>query len=167
MELNITPSPDIPARSGSRQTEKQTHRLSNVDIENKKATCSICGPDTNIRIRGTTGRGRNAPLKICETSYRASYRSTNRASQKHGMTMNEAAEYLKGKVCKLCGKDYDLAVDHDPVTMKLRGALCRSHNVAIGALGDTAENLIIVLQYLNGEELTGQLPRHRDKRLPQ
>jgi hypothetical protein len=80
------------------------------------------------------------------------------------MTMDEAAEYLKGKVCKLCGKDYDLVVDHNPITMQLRGALCRSHNVAIGVLGDTVESLEIVLQYLRGEELTGQLPRHRDKR---
>ena len=41
------------------------------------------------------------------------------------------------------------SIDHDHETGQIRGILCTSHNVAIGALGDCPETIIQVLEYLN------------------
>lgn len=64
----------------------------------------------------------------------------------------------KPKVCDCCGKEpkqsngrrkVGLSCDHDPITIKFRGWLCRECNLAIGLLGDNTEGLQKALDYLN------------------
>lgn len=43
-------------------------------------------------------------------------------------------------------------IDHDHVTGKVRGILCRTCNTAIGALGDSVEGLTLALNYLKKHE---------------
>jgi len=50
----------------------------------------------------------------------------------------------------ITGKAFMLAVDHDHESGQVRGLLCTKCNKAIGALGDTHDNLARVLSYLNG-----------------
>jgi hypothetical protein len=61
--------------------------------------------------------------------------------------------------CALCGKAetrrheqtgtiWDLAVDHDHVTGRVRGLLCNRHNRGLGLLGDTEDDMKRVLRYL-------------------
>ena len=50
--------------------------------------------------------------------------------------------------CEVCGSTKELCYDHDHVTMKFRGVLCRSCNRSIGQLGDSIEGLQRVLNYL-------------------
>lgn len=57
--------------------------------------------------------------------------------------------------CAICkrdiGDDY-LAVDHDKITGKVRGLLCRNCNVGIGMLGEDISNLMRAIQYLEESE---------------
>lgn len=60
--------------------------------------------------------------------------------------------------CAICDKDIKLAmnteaelqacVDHDHVTNKIRGILCRQCNRSLGQLGDSIESIERVLTYL-------------------
>lgn len=52
--------------------------------------------------------------------------------------------------CECCGRlpETVLCLDHDHVTLKFRGWICRQCNAAIGQLGDTIEGVQKALAYL-------------------
>lgn len=54
-------------------------------------------------------------------------------------------------LCTLCRKKKTLCIDHDHITGRFRGWLCRNCNAGLGLLGDTANSLIRAVSYLNGE----------------
>jgi hypothetical protein len=60
------------------------------------------------------------------------------------------------KMCENCGRSQKgrggLCLDHDHVTGKFRGWLCRPCNLAIGNLGDNREGLLRALGYLRRAE---------------
>ena len=67
----------------------------------------------------------------------------------YGITLEEYdAMLLKQEGhCALCLRT-EVMVDHDHLTGRFRGLLCRSHNVALGALGDDVDGLQRALDYL-------------------
>ena len=46
---------------------------------------------------------------------------------------------------------HKLAVDHDKMTGRFRGVLCRRHNAALGTFGDTETSILRVLDYVRGK----------------
>lgn len=69
----------------------------------------------------------------------------------------DAMSDRQGHVCAICGiaeslvirgKAVRLAVDHDHVTGKVRGLLCRDCNTAIGMFKDSIESLTRAIDYL-------------------
>ena len=55
--------------------------------------------------------------------------------------------------CEICGSTEDLVYDHDHVTMKARGCLCRGCNRAIGQLGDNLAGLLNAVKYLEAHDV--------------
>ena len=73
----------------------------------------------------------------------------------YGLSLDEYQALLdaQGGVCAVCknpprGKRKFLAVDHDHDTGKIRGLLCITCNVGLGALRDSADLLRAALSYL-------------------
>lgn len=65
-------------------------------------------------------------------------------------------ESQKGK-CAICGKDrkelkYDLAIDHNHTTGKIRGLLCNSCNSLIGCAEDNKDIIQSAIDYLRGNK---------------
>ena len=61
---------------------------------------------------------------------------------------------LQKGCCAICGKsqndfDYFLNIDHDHITGRVRGLLCRDCNQALGHLHDNVELLNKAIEYLN------------------
>ena len=78
----------------------------------------------------------------------------HRIKRLYGLTDIQYQELLKSQNggCGICGKikkKYNLSVDHDHKTGKIRGLLCSPCNRALGILGDSSEALQKVLRYLN------------------
>jgi hypothetical protein len=73
---------------------------------------------------------------------------------KYGVEPEHYAQMLaaQGGVCALCGRAgvRKLCVDHCHTTGQVRGLLCDACNTSIGKLGDTAEALQRVADYLRG-----------------
>jgi len=72
---------------------------------------------------------------------------------KFGITPEEYDGLLAAQagVCAICGGDNGskrLAVDHDHDTGVIRGLLCNQCNRGLGLLGDSAESIRRVLDYL-------------------
>lgn len=82
--------------------------------------------------------------------------------RRYNMTLEDYDALLiqQNGLCALCDKppkgkapngkrDARLYVDHCHKTGRIRGLLCYRCNSALGALGDTEENILKVLDYLN------------------
>lgn len=70
-----------------------------------------------------------------------------------GITLEEYNELLKkqNNVCAICGSssgEKSFSVDHDHITGKVRGLLCRGCNVGIGNLKDDPELLEKAIIYI-------------------
>lgn len=86
----------------------------------------------------------------------------NHLLRAYGITEEEYSLILlrQGSVCKICrqpgsglskkGSSPNLYVDHDHVTGKIRGLLCRECNQGLGKFKDDAERLRSAANYLDG-----------------
>ena len=76
-------------------------------------------------------------------------------SGKYGLTENQYLELIKDG-CAICGSHHRIAIDHDHTCCPgskscgkcIRGALCMRHNVALGNVRDSIEELNKLLEYL-------------------
>ena len=77
------------------------------------------------------------------------WKTDYQVSKRYGI---DRATYLErmatSSCCEICSSENNLCYDHDHITMKFRGVLCRSCNKAVGQLGDSVESLQRALDYL-------------------
>ena len=74
----------------------------------------------------------------------------------YGITIDDYDRMLveQNGVCATCGTDKPggrwemFACDHDHKTGKVRGLLCKSCNIALGEVGDNAQTLQSMIEYL-------------------
>lgn len=134
------------------------HKLVNVDVEARTATCSICGP-TEIRYRPNDGA--RQCIVVARRRWDGGRKSPAAArdawlKHRYGITADEYDELLRSQDggCGICGgqstQGRRLAVDHDHSSGRVRGLLCSSCNVAIGALGDDLTSVLRAVRYLEG-----------------
>ena len=77
--------------------------------------------------------------------------------RKYGVALKQHQQMYVSQngCCALCGKSvaYDkVHTDHDHVTDKVRGLLCRGCNIGLGHLGDTYEDIMQAARYLRGDK---------------
>jgi hypothetical protein len=104
------------------------HRISNVDVAKRTATCTTCGPAVKVISRGQ-GRWRcYTDVRVRSRDYKRAYRAGKRAM------MKDHCEICGTKASK--GRRKVLHWDHDHHTGRFRGTLCNDCNTAIGLLKD-------------------------------
>lgn len=127
------------------------HLLSRIDLVQRLADCSICGPGARIRIRTRWG---TKPKTECRGP-RGPRRGSNRASRlrvKYGLSIQEYEQMVADQDgrCLICRSQPDrLVVDHDHQTGRVRGLLCSPCNLALGCLRDNADAARAAAQYLD------------------
>lgn len=69
----------------------------------------------------------------------------------YGLTQERYEQMLNEQEhkCAICTKLKPLVVDHDHLTLQVRGLLCQNCNVGIGKLGDNLVGLKLAVQYLD------------------
>lgn len=112
-------------------------------------------------------RGERTPTtRAANAEYHRSYRRTSAGQQavrnmnlrKYGLTEQQYQERLVAQDggCAACGQPethhnqrglVSLAVDHDPLTGRVRGILCMSCNRSLGLLQDDPERVRLLLEY--------------------
>jgi hypothetical protein len=132
------------------------------DIKNKeKYLCGSCSQKTHglskdkehLRELARIWRSHNLErVKMIHNRASAKYKAKNSIrvndyyyKRKYGITKYEAEE-LKKNGCFVCKSQSRLCIDHDHITGQIRGILCDKHNRALGMLGDTKEDIVIVLE---------------------
>ncbi len=123
---------------------KWIHRLTNIDVDNRTATCSNCGP-VGIISNGI-------PSYKCELGYYQ--RRVNSADPKIASKAKNFLQFVdipKPKDCDICHSTEPLHRDHDHKTGLPRGWLCRSCNLALGYFRDNISLLDTAKEYLSKE----------------
>jgi len=73
----------------------------------------------------------------------------HRCEKRYNITLEEYNKCMETSVvCEICGGQEELVYDHDHITMKFRGVLCRQCNSGIGFLGDTEDSVLRAYEYL-------------------
>lgn len=120
------------------------HSLSNIDKEKRSADCAACGPGVQIRVRDD----RRRPVE-CRGA--AAVRVRRRLARQYGLTESEleAMRARQGGRCAICGQEQKfLNIDHDHVSGKVRGLLCKPCNLGLGHFKDRLDVVIAAASYL-------------------
>jgi predicted RNA-binding Zn-ribbon protein involved in translation (DUF1610 family) len=114
---------------------KWLHRLTEVNLKNKTASCSSCGD--NIRIRTV---GRKFRCRTALNTYRREFRRV------HGGRI--AYHEPNPGVCSICSNTVRVSFDHNHTTGKFRGWLCINCNTVLGLVHDDSKRLRELAEYL-------------------
>lgn len=148
-----------------------------ADFESGLKVCSKCNEKKSLTCfsfnKGASD-GLSSHCTICKVEWLRQYRKTPEGGSRHklnkrkynaknsGITARkfraralgvspEAFDTilrLQGFKCAICQKDNPNCLDHCHATGKVRGVLCHKCNTAIGSLGDSEQNLMRAILYL-------------------
>ncbi len=81
------------------------------------------------------------------------WKTDHQTKKRYGIDVATYKERMASqKSCEICDSTKELCYDHDHVTMKFRGVLCRQCNRALGQLGDSLDRVLKVIDYLKKAE---------------
>jgi hypothetical protein len=130
----------------------------------RKARCKARNKkyhETHKEVINARKRKYYAAHKEAKAHYRARYRETHSNELKayhykrmYGISLTDLdmMQNAQDGCCKICGKRKLLVLDHDHITRKVRGLLCRLCNKGLGHFGDDPNNLASAIQYLRDNE---------------
>lgn len=137
---------------------KWVHRILVVNEETLTVTCASCG-----EVPGTRKKGRLicsvANNEMGRRNYTPKPKKVSLFKQspvnKHGLSKAERDALKQGTTCFSCGEvEIDrLAVDHDHLTGKIRGILCKRCNSALGLLRDNPNIIRKLAEYIENPPL--------------
>lgn len=100
----------------------------------------------NLCIPCTVKRNENHPKQ-------KEWKTDHQTRKRYGIDVATYKERMASqKSCEICNSTKELCYDHDHVTMKFRGVLCRQCNRALGQLGDSLDRVLKVVDYLKKAE---------------
>src|SRR5262245_7825699 len=102
------------------------------------------------RAYGAAQRKRDAERAAKDPAFKKRLAERKLRESRNARGVSGATGERRVGACEVCGSDALLHLDHDHATGSIRGWLCRTCNVGIGALGDTLESLERAVAYLKG-----------------
>ena len=109
-------------------------------------TCKSCQRNQNRAWQQNHREHRRKYDKEYYTKNREKIKITKRA-QHHHISIEELKEILS-KGCAICGSFFQLQIDHNHKTRKIRKALCRRCNLVLGHVENNVEIIFRLIQYL-------------------
>lgn len=110
--------------------------------------CSIPQPETNF---STTGRiGSNWKRKECNAC-----RTIDSKCSRYKITKEQYFELMNeyNFKCGICYTSDSLCIDHDHITGRVRGILCRTCNLTLGRMNEDTKRLYKMISYLNKDTI--------------
>ena len=126
-------------------------------------TCSKCKlskSKTEFAKRSSKKDGLRSQCKACDQEYRNNNQDAVREyhyQNRYGISLEQYNNKLQAQnyCCDICGSSHvehqrmkTLVVDHCHTTGQVRGLLCHSCNIAIGAVKEKEEILMACISYL-------------------
>lgn len=120
-----------------------------------KKQCKVCLEVKPLAKFPRKSDGRR--YHFCEVCKPDQIKRSN-VKRKFGLTLEKYTELITNG-CVICGSTYRLAIDHDHTCCSgsyscgecIRGALCMRHNLALGNVRDSVEELRQLINYLENK----------------
>lgn len=148
----IKPLADFPVRTTKGKARYWSYCISCSNSYQRDQRAS--DPDANEKARAYYRENAERKRELARNC-RTPEKTKSGALRKYGITLSEYLTLLENQhgVCAVCkrpprGRRKFLAVDHNHKTGDIRGLLCITCNVGLGALGDSTELLYAALAYL-------------------
>jgi hypothetical protein len=135
-----------------------------TSAEERRKRCCMCRRRKSLHLfnkdkhrpSGFSSRCRACNRRHCQDQYSKHHKryAARNHSNRYGMLPGEYDTRLaaQGGVCAVCGEPPQgkrrLAVDHDPVTRRVRGLLCSRCNTGLGQMRDDPRLLRAAAEYL-------------------
>lgn len=124
------------------------HTLENINIEERTATCSVCG-HVKITSRNSKAPKLNARWRCCKQ------KAEQRVRKRFRLVSSIGKDHIK--YCEICGKSEEnngkgLAIDHCHNTGKIRGMLCSNCNTALGLFDDNIDVMKRAIEYVKEKQ---------------
>lgn len=120
--------------------------------------CPTCGESKEKSSFGKSKQTKDGLYGCCKSckSIRAkkfnsgAYAKNAALLKNYGVTLAAFNALLtsQGGHCALCERTELLGLDHDHVTLKVRGILCRKCNLALGHFDDSIPKMVAAITYL-------------------
>ncbi len=126
------------------QEDLELFSLSKNCTYGRRNTCKACNSAASRKSAGYTEPKKSAPKGTYNTSKERSIYA------RYGLSAKAHKELLAKALncCEICQQSQDLVVDHDHLTGKVRGILCRKCNTGLGLLQDNLTTIKKVVKYL-------------------
>lgn len=144
-------------------------------MEHVESALPVCGVCEKQKLLGEMSRGAPHMCKDCvrektrrwkaehPTDYRVSARN-HWLQKNYGLAPGEYELMLarQGGKCAICGspsrdsRGFEMHVDHDRSTKRVRGILCGSCNMGLGSFRDLPERLLAAVAYLKRAATEGE-----------
>ncbi len=153
---------------------KQGDQIQTAHLLMETRVCRVCGEEKELlteyylsRKDPTLKSSYSYECRECCIKRTSDYNLRNRPhikdnhlKRKYGITLTEFNKMLdeQDRCCAICGatepggKWKNFHVDHDHETRKVRGLLCNSCNVTLGAVKEDIHTLKSMIQYLESHE---------------
>jgi hypothetical protein len=123
------------------------HRLSNKNIEEKTATCAVCGPVSIVEYVPSRKKWRcYFKANASRTAY---HFAGGRISSFDALEARRELFKAQGGICDICKERPATHLDHCHTTGKIRGLLCTQCNTGLGMFFDRTDVLRAAIDYLN------------------
>jgi len=118
------------------------------DTGKLRGVCKICRAEQEASRRATPGFKPKPITKEAKDKY-----NFNLRARRYGLSVDDLLELLKEAdgICKICGEEADLVVDHNHETGEVRGVICGPCNLMLGHARDNISILSNGIKYLLGE----------------
>ncbi len=123
---------------------RHLHRLSEIDEENRTATCALCGV-----VKIWAKHDRPEQRWICAKAHAARVRK-GKLKKVYGLSPQQFETMViaqNGECAGGCGRPCT-HVDHNHITGKVRGLLCHKCNVSIGMADEDSNRLQTLADYV-------------------
>lgn len=139
---------------GFKHSEETRLKMSNTRKGIKFSDEHKAALSKSLKGKGKVRKNNHDKICPCGKEFKTSYKDAkfcskrcSKASTGHGLI--HAPEYAHfEKKCAICSKETNLVGDHDHLTGRPRGVLCRTCNLAIGNMYDNPSLLIAAAKYL-------------------
>lgn len=135
--------------------KKRYRDRGNIPITLKSKICKDCNLTKDIEHFDASRLMKDGVVNFCKPCLRKKTAKTKRAYRlktAFGLTAEayDAMRRDQRNCCQICKKAFEwLAVDHDHVTGKIRGLLCRGCNGVLGMLNEDPHIFQEAINYLN------------------
>ena len=117
-----------------------------------KSQCKVCVRKSQVEKYHNLTEEQKKQRRESNPCYNFEWRQKYRLKKLWGLTLDQYSDMINNQdsKCKICGEEMNPPqIDHNHITGKVRGLLCRNCNTSLGLLKEDPDTLRSMISYIN------------------